>query len=203
MTSDHPAHFRVAFLRMFFLATAAILTHYPARAVLGPRAHAPLFEATAVVGTEFEDISLQSYLDENKWVVLFFYRTLRRRKNEICATRDRFLRTSPWTTRPSHDYAHTLATPYSLRLYLCLSNGDFELFRKDRRVQSKKYREYVLTFSSLSPQRPHLSNATPLTFPNNLLALSSLQSSASLATLTTSIARGFKHRDPRAVLETP
>ncbi len=34
---------------------------------------APAFTAAALVGREFKDISLQDYLDQGKWVVLFFY----------------------------------------------------------------------------------------------------------------------------------
>jgi len=34
---------------------------------------APTFAAQALVGREFRDVSLKQYLDEGKWVVLFFY----------------------------------------------------------------------------------------------------------------------------------
>jgi peroxiredoxin (alkyl hydroperoxide reductase subunit C) len=34
---------------------------------------APAFNVPALVGTKFENVSLQQYLDQGKWVVLFFY----------------------------------------------------------------------------------------------------------------------------------
>ena len=34
---------------------------------------APSFSAPALVGREFKDVTLRQYLDDGKWVVLFFY----------------------------------------------------------------------------------------------------------------------------------
>ena len=58
----------------FLLIVGAFVTlAVPNEALLGPRDRAPLFNATAVVGQEFQEISLKSYLDAGQWVVLFFY----------------------------------------------------------------------------------------------------------------------------------
>lgn len=41
--------------------------------LLKPRTKAPLFKAKAVINDGFIDITLQQYIDANKWTVLLFY----------------------------------------------------------------------------------------------------------------------------------